>query len=248
MPGFLTEGSGNDEWREPVMAFADRHGIGAKQLAWPSRRLLDLLPFMRQIETKLGAPATLAAFMLLLGSGVYLTPPALLPLAHTLGLDVGVLFHALEQWRCAVQEADAVGRSPERWLRGVEGPVVLAGHSLGGRIALRVAEHARANNLATVLSMAPAVRARDLSYTRIATFARTVPINVLHSKADLVLQFAFRVGENTADHAIGYEGPPPMWSAVGSHKVQSLHIQYHKLALGALSTHASPGRWLKPRP
>jgi pimeloyl-ACP methyl ester carboxylesterase len=123
-----------------------------------------------------------------------------------------------------VSSADEAGAVPT-WLRDVPGPVVLVGHSLGGRIALRVAETG-AVDLRAVVCLAPAVAASSLRADGLVSFARQARLAVVHSAEDQVLSVLFRLGEGTSEHAVGYAGAPASWTGVRNQRVDCGHLDY----------------------
>lgn len=222
VPGFLSEDDPQqDGWRRQIVKVARRQQLASFVLHWPSgteARLfaagspLRLLTAQVDALSGTGAGALLGAALV----GGLSGPAAAGALATLLagpagvvaptGAGVGLVTAALRAWREAVDFADKVGSAPENWTRRLNRPVILAGHSLGGRIVLRAAESGRVDSLESVIALAPAIRSEDLVLERTVENTRRPP-EVYWSRADAVLEFLFRIGEGTWDHSLGFSGP-----------------------------------------
>ncbi len=202
VPGFLSEGDPQQPgWRRQMVAVAGRHDLASYVLHWPSglgpesplKVLVEQLDALSSTSAGVGLAAVAAV-----------GPPGLalvgIPIAQ-LAYDV-----AAKAWKDAVGFADVVGSAPEHWTQALNRPVILVGHSLGGRIVLRAAESGRVNSLESVIALAPAVRLKDLTLKRVVENSIRPP-EVYWSRSDLVLEFLFRIGEITSTHALGFTGP-----------------------------------------
>ncbi len=202
VPGFMTEGQEMSGWRTPIERLAEEHDLGAFVLRWPSKGLADLIPLLTKIDGLSPTKVGLAAGVI--GASGMVALPLMAPI---LGVTAGELVQMVQIWKEAVRNADLVGRSATNWLGAFKGSVVLVGHSLGGRIVLRAAEGGSIEHVATVFSLAPAVRAADLDLRTVARGTRHSP-HVFHSSMDAVLNIPFRLGEATLQHALGFSGVP----------------------------------------
>ena len=101
---------------------------------------------------------------------------------------------ALSTWRRARASADAIQSDVIRYLQGIRSPIYLVGHSLGGRIALRVAQTMPVHK---VLTLAPAVDIHSVDYALVAEHAAEKP-SVFYSPRDRVLSTLFTCGQSPA--------------------------------------------------
>jgi pimeloyl-ACP methyl ester carboxylesterase len=235
VPGFMTESSDVASWRTPIVRYAEARGMCAQAVRWQSRQLLDLYPLFHAINRM--TTADKLKVLAMLGTGAFVLGPAavlsLAPISAVLGLQPMYLMNAIMVWRGAVSEADRVGKNPT-WLLGLSRPLVVIGHSLGGRIALRIAER-NITPVDRIVAMAPAVRASSIDCTAMSSFSARGKLSVVHSEDDHVLSILFRLGEASFDHAVGYSGAPSDWRGVTNYKVRSSHSDYDVLCYDLLT-------------
>lgn len=101
----------------------------------------------------------------------------------------------LDTWRAARKEADRISKKLDSILNGIDRPVILVGHSLGGRIALKYASRKGIKNLQSVYALAPAVSQAEID---LEVIEQNVEKSVIigYSKRDLVLQCLYPIGRN----------------------------------------------------
>ena len=100
---------------------------------------------------------------------------------------------ALKTWRQASANADARASEIATYIRSLSQPVFLVGHSLGGRIALKVAEQTPVEKL---MALAAAVDIRSVDYEHISGNVRSRPV-VCFSRRDRVLSTLFTCGQSS---------------------------------------------------
>lgn len=101
----------------------------------------------------------------------------------------------LDTWRAARKEADRISKKLDEILNVVDRPIILVGHSLGGRIALQYASRKGIKPLRSVYALAPAVSRSEID---LETIEENVEKSVIlgYSKRDLVLQCLYPIGRN----------------------------------------------------
>ena len=206
IPGFLTE---RDAAYGPECARDCMDADWARQLApaisgpgqrnvflvnWPSA---PVLAGLRRL-----AKALLFPWSSLLGFGL-MTMPVLLPF--------GAVSIAQAIWRQAVRNADMVPAQLSCHLaRFVAGSVII-GHSLGGRIALRMAETYTQSDEGypspEVIALAPAVSQQEIKWACLDDYPLG-NVELFYSTEDKVLRYLFRLGQASMEQAIGHVGMP----------------------------------------
>ena len=99
----------------------------------------------------------------------------------------------LNTWIAAREEADRIVNSLESLLGGLSRPIILVGHSLGARIALKYASQSQIKPLRSIYALAPAVSQSEINICRVVG---NVDRSVLfgYSRRDLVLQYLYPLG------------------------------------------------------
>jgi pimeloyl-ACP methyl ester carboxylesterase len=108
-------------------------------------------------------------------------------------LGLKSLESALATWRKATESADLRSEEIAAYVRSIPQDVYLVGHSLGGKIALRVAEQTPVEKLIT---LAAAVDVNGVNYQSISANVSTRPI-VCYSRKDRVLSTLFACGQSS---------------------------------------------------
>ena len=101
---------------------------------------------------------------------------------------------ALSTWQRARASADTMFIEISNYLQSLNSPIYIVGHSLGGRIALRVAQTIPVHK---VLALAPAVDIHSVDYPRVADLTAEKP-TVFYSARDRVLSTLFTCGQSPA--------------------------------------------------
>lgn len=99
---------------------------------------------------------------------------------------------ALRSWRSACDNAEQCAVSLSQYIQTQKSNVYLLGHSLGGRIALRVAESLP---LTRLIALAPAIDIHNVDYTSIVRSVAERPA-VCYSHRDRVLSTLFTCGQS----------------------------------------------------
>ena len=171
---------------------------------WHSRRLIELLPALAPliqhlIKRRLRPPRNL---------------PELLSLLRALGDAAQGL---RELWDAAREAAEAGAIKLAHQLEERHSPderLILIGHSLGARLALRAATHLAPRPL-SLLALAPAIREAELDH---AVLSRpTQQIEIAYSERDLILRWLYFLAELRVPSdllaaprgALGFSGPLP---------------------------------------
>ena len=108
-------------------------------------------------------------------------------------------------WKKAVENADSVAENVHQWLGLIDRPIILVGHSLGGRIVLKASAKARRHNVLQTYALAPAIQEEDCSFNKIRAHVEHKPA-LFYSENDFVLNIAYRMGEMTFTQPLGYTG------------------------------------------
>ena len=200
IPGFLSETSHQndmDEWTSNIIKMADMYDFASYGLYWPSGQLWELL-MGKSLST------TLSAFSI---SGALVVPFIFNPvlLAGSLGISGAMLWNVIDIWKKAVSKADEVGRNSHQWLRLIDRPIILIGHSLGGRIVLKATSNVRKHNILQFYSLAPAVLEHECNFNKVCSGIQEKSA-VFYSKNDIILNYFFRFVEMTMTQSLGYTG------------------------------------------
>ena len=156
-----------------------------------------------------------------LGMGL-LAPMLLNPilLAPALGIGIPSLWNAMDVWKKAVANADSVAENAHQWLGLIDRPIILVGHSLGGRIVLKASAKARRYNVLQTYALAPAVQEEDCNFNKIRAHVQGKPA-IFYSQNDWTLNIMYRMGEMTFTQPLGYTG---ITQKKSRSKVQSLDV------------------------
>lgn len=114
--------------------------------------------------------------------------------------------HLPWNWRAAVEHADYEAEILARWVDRHDHPIIMMGHSLGGRIVLKAAQLAQ--SAPDVIAFAPAIFNRDIDTDELFSPHRTVEI--YRSPTDYILRGLFPVGEWGGGRIVGLNGIPSM--------------------------------------
>lgn len=110
-----------------------------------------------------------------------------------------------QTWRNVVELADITSVNCEPWLSMFDRPIILIGHSLGGRIVLKTSQYAKSNNILQTFAFAPAVLETECDFSIISCNNTSQPA-IFYSKNDLILNYLYRLGERTKALPLGYAG------------------------------------------
>lgn len=201
VPGFLSDRKDLEYGPQPLSVI--EHG-GA--ISWCRR----FLPILRQVPANfylVNWPSTkLRSMLLSVAIGTLLS---VRPFGFLGGLASSIQrFRKI--WLQTVISADKTAKGLFDAFRGRLGSVLIIGHSLGGRIALRMCEHAGALGLAErpkAIAFAPAVCDCELNWSSLADYSPE-EIEVFFSKSDKVLRFLFSAGRLNLTPALGLKGVP----------------------------------------
>lgn len=116
----------------------------------------------------------------------------------------------LSVWSEAVSSAEEYSAKLADSIEGFEN-VILMGHSLGGRIVLRVGEllskkyiNLEAKNIPGIISLAPAIKNSEIDLSILNDMRSDV--EVFYSKYDMILKVLYKVGEKSLGTTIGELG------------------------------------------
>ena len=104
----------------------------------------------------------------------------------------------LSTWKDSLKKADKLVLPLRRVLKEIDRPIILVGHSLGGRIALKIAEKYPKDSIQSIVALAPAYENTICRYDKIESAVKR-NIVVCHSNRDMVLQSLFSMGQNSKD-------------------------------------------------
>lgn len=206
IPGFLTAQAPNkpfEKWTSQITDLAKYYDMAAYGLYWPSAEIADLLKGDAWTRT-LCSFSTFSPSSLSVLSSSLLSPAVTAPI---LGLGVPTLLNALKTWKKTVAYADIIGKNPDSWLESFDRPVVVLGHSLGGRMAIYSAIHTKSSQLKQVYAMAPAVLPQNCHFEQISKSLH-YKVGVLYSENDAILKYLFRLAEMTLKAPLGLDGGP----------------------------------------
>lgn len=181
--GFASEGSAH-EWREPLNRFAQQYDCSTYAVRWPS---------FSQAELAMIVGTAVAAA----GLG---------------GIGLGLAAKSIQAaFQRAMSNADDLASKLNELLVHVDGPVILVGHSLGARCALRYycSSSLDPAQVTGVIGLAPAIGQSELKNTRPRS-----PL-VAYSSHDHVLRYAYPIGNRELfassgqdeEDALGLIGP-----------------------------------------
>ncbi len=161
-------------------------------------------------------------------------------LAPFLGLQGGLIASGLRVWKKAVANADDVGARLPSYLAGLDGPIHLIGHSLGGRIVLRASGR---NRYSAIDALAPAVLEREVDLSGVARSSVRRPKGYYSAHDRVILGGLFRFAE--WGKPLGLVGPRKSRSVSGVDAAQETgmslgHNDYHKHLRRLISVTRSP--------
>jgi len=109
----------------------------------------------------------------------------------------------ISTWTRAVVDAESTASSVATFASGFSQPSIIIGHSLGGRIALRVCEELGGgmSRPLKAVALAPAISAEEVGWGRLAGYTQD-DIEVFFSRADATLKILYRLGQWSRDRAI----------------------------------------------
>ena len=194
IPGFLSERDSMSDfgcWTKQIVSFAKKQNWAAYGLYWPSMLRADIISSVNW--------GNLFGEIAMAGR--------IRPFSSLFETSVTELFNIKRVWQKAVQNADSLGWNSDKWLSSLHRPVILIGHSLGGRIALQAAMSNRRAELLQVSVFAPAILASGCDFRRIQKRTQKKGA-IFHSQNDTTLRYLFRAGELTAEAPLGLEGVP----------------------------------------
>ncbi|WP_460597973.1 hypothetical protein [Geomonas sp. Red276] len=261
VPGFLTEKEGLDFGMHTAQSmechrkrYWFRHFLDNQESIranvhyynWPSNSLHLLLEKVAPLITGLaGSSLTSSTIERIIASRLMplVGPFALMPGGVLLARKLKPL---VEAWPQAVRYADQQSAKLVDRINEMEGTVYVVGHSLGGRIAVRLLERQhtiRADQL-FISAMAPAIAERE---TRIFPSNRNIKTEIFFSRNDLVLNAWYRLGEGTLEHALGYIGPQSNFNngftgidvTSNDFRHSMGHFDYEEHVLGLLRVHST---------
>ena len=206
VPGFLTETPKEkqmDSWTSSVVELAEAYDFAAYGLYWPSNNLRKML--LGDTWTKAVGRLGIAAGI---GAGIWRLRVAALrlnPVLVATAIGGPAMANIAQTWTKVVELADKTSVNCESWLSMFDRPVILIGHSLGGRIVLKTSQYAKSNNILQTFAFAPAVLETECDFSTICSNTRSQPA-VFYSKNDLILNIVYRLGERTRTLPLGYAG------------------------------------------
>lgn len=106
-------------------------------------------------------------------------------------LTLGVL----STWKDATKKAEQAAMELRKTIKASERPIILVGHSLGGRIILRACERVPKDSVRALIALAPAYEKNKCKFENIARAVSTKPI-IYFSQKDSVLAHLFSLGQN----------------------------------------------------
>jgi len=209
IPGFLSERKDsehgpiipNDEksWARHFNVLTNQYQANYYVVNWPSAPLLA--GFKELINNMI--LKRIITFPLPFGPIGFIGPIIKLSKYSTL------LNLARSVWKEAIINSENAAKKLYRHLLLENKPHILIGHSLGGRIALRVCEMAlsSAKPLHKTIALAPAIGQNELSWN---TFNKCThnDLEILYSKKDKVLKYLFPIGQGSLDKPVGLVGVP----------------------------------------
>ena len=198
-----------NEWDYAADRLATSHQARVLVIRWPSKSVMELLAKI-ELATA-GIPVLVGAVGRVLPLIVF--PRLLMAPATALTFFPWLrsLWNLKSEWDQAVAQADETSKALGSFVvsRSSE-HVCFVGHSLGGRICIKVLEAApnhQAQSFSSI-ALAPAVLDNEVSWEDI----RPLPhprIEAYWSYGDLVLAVLFRTGQFTLGSPIGFSGPLP---------------------------------------
>jgi hypothetical protein len=225
-PGFLTEHSpddptGAEQWRLQLHEISYRTGFSTYLLHWPSSTIATMLA-----NRPVGLGNNAGSHRDLVGTTARILFPldaeSIFPIRST---------HAQAQgtWRKAVADADDAAKLFAGMSANSKVPLVLAGHSLGGRLVIQAGVHARTRQFSSIFALAPAC-SQDVGQLNSAAKSVRGKLWVFHSTKDAALGVWYRLLELTLEASLGYAGPPagahPRVAAVNCSPKGTRHADY----------------------
>lgn len=110
-------------------------------------------------------------------------------------LDTRALQTTLNAWGSAYTQSEIYTERIAQLIRSIQGGVILMGHSLGGKIVLKIAEQFPSPNLQKVIALAPALEVSKFDFREAARSVPTKPI-ICYSAKDRVLSLIFACGQS----------------------------------------------------
>ena len=207
VPGFLTQTSKKDpidSWTSSVVELAKAHDFAAYGLYWPSNNLRKMLwgDTWTKAVGRLGIAAGTGAVIWRLRAAALRVNPVVLA---AVAIGVPPVANIAQTWIEVVELADKTSMNCESWLSMFDRPIILIGHSLGGRIVLKTSQYAKSNNILQTFALAPAILETDCDFSTICSNNTRQPA-VFYSKNDLILNIVYRIGERTKTLPLGYAG------------------------------------------
>jgi len=106
---------------------------------------------------------------------------------------------ALGSWSSTSDTAEHAAQQLAQYIERLETPVIVAGHSLGGKIALLTAQNLESRQLRGLVALAPACDVASINYRQVAEHVAHKPA-VCFSRRDKVLSTLFACGQTS--HAV----------------------------------------------
>ena len=209
VPGFLTETSKEEHmnsWTSSVVELAERYDFAAYGLYWPSNNPSKVI--FEDIGVMVAGGVGIVASILLAFDTFVAKEPRIkktyagMPIG---GISIAIVNAFMRAWVEVVELADKTSVNCESWLSMFDRPVILIGHSLGGRIVLKTSQYAKSNNILQTFAFAPEVLETDCDFSTICSNNTSQPA-VFYSKNDLILNIVYRIGARTKTLPLGYAG------------------------------------------
>lgn len=170
---------------------------------WPSFPTLERI---LKLWTGLGLNGNVAAKVGVAGAGVAIAARFLPGAKALLALSSLLL---LAHWDAARRAADRTGEELAAICESHDGEALIIGHSLGGRVALRVREFFRGppKRIPHVVAFAPALSPNEVKWDNMKK-GLSRPGECFHSKHDQMLALAYGATQLWLNYSIGLWGVP----------------------------------------